>query len=65
MYGMNVATTRDVIEKLQAYEKENGIGAIVSIATHMAETEKMNFALKLLMTQLGIKFLPKTEDINL
>lgn len=29
MHGMKVATTREVIEKLQSYEKENGIGAIV------------------------------------
>lgn len=28
---MKVATTHEIIEKLQEYEKENGIGAITSI----------------------------------
>ena len=36
MYGMKVATTREVIENYKHTKKENGIGAIVSIATHMA-----------------------------
>ena len=40
MYGMKVATTREVIEKLQAYEKENGIGSIVSIATHNGGSQR-------------------------
>ena len=46
MYGMKVATTREVIEKLQSYEKENGIGAIVSIATHMAGDRENEFRQK-------------------
>ena len=36
MFGMKVASTHQVIEILQQYEKENGIGAIVNIGTHMA-----------------------------
>ncbi len=36
MFGMKVASTHEVIEKLQEYEKENGIGAITGISTHMA-----------------------------
>ena len=36
MFEMKVASTHDVIEKLQEYEKENGIGAIVRISTYMA-----------------------------
>lgn len=34
MFGMKVASTHEVIEKLQEYEKENGIGAITGISTH-------------------------------
>lgn len=36
MFGMKVASTHEVIEKLQEYEKENGIGAITGISTNMA-----------------------------
>lgn len=36
MFGMKVASTHEVIEKLQEYERQNGIGAIVGIGTHMA-----------------------------
>ena len=28
---MRIASTREIIEKLEAYEKEHGIGAVVSI----------------------------------
>lgn len=28
---MKVATTHDIIEKLQAYEKENGIGVVTNV----------------------------------
>ena len=33
MVGIKVASTREIIEKLQAYEKLNGVGAVVGIAT--------------------------------
>lgn len=33
--GLKVATTSDIIRLLQEYEKENGVGAIVGISTHM------------------------------
>lgn len=36
MFEMKVASTHEVIEKLQEYEKENGIGAITGISTYMA-----------------------------
>lgn len=31
--GMKVASTRDIIEKLQEYEKQHGIGAITGLST--------------------------------
>lgn len=31
--GMKVASTRDIIEQLQAYERLHGIGAITGLAT--------------------------------
>ena len=55
MYGMKVATTREVIEKLQAYEKENGIGAIVSIATHMAGDRENEFCFEIANDSIGNK----------
>lgn len=33
MIAIKVASTREIIEKLQEYEKENGIGAVLGIAT--------------------------------
>ena len=30
---MRIASTREIIEKLEAYEKEHGIGAVVSIGS--------------------------------
>lgn len=33
MIGMKVASTREIIEKLQEYEKENGVGAVIGIST--------------------------------
>lgn len=35
MIGMKVASTREIIEKLQEYEKENGVGAVIGISTVM------------------------------
>lgn len=56
MFGRKVASTHEVIEKLQEYEKENGIGAIVSIGTHMAGDREMNTVSKLPMIQKVIVF---------
>lgn len=44
---MLVSTTRELIEKLQDYEKRNGIGAIRSIGTYIAGDRKKNFILKI------------------
>lgn len=33
MIAIRVASTREIIEKLQEYEKENGVGAVLGIAT--------------------------------
>lgn len=44
---MKVATTREVIEKLQAYEKENGVGAIIGITTHMNGDRENNFCFEI------------------
>ena len=33
MIAIKVASTREIIEKLQEYEKENGVGAVLGIAT--------------------------------
>ncbi len=33
MIAIKVASTREIIEKLQEYEKQNGVGAVLGIAT--------------------------------
>lgn len=33
MIAIKVASTREIIEKLQEYENENGVGAVLGIAT--------------------------------
>ena len=33
MFGLKVASTHEIIEKLEEYEKENGAGAVVSLGT--------------------------------
>lgn len=45
--GMKVATTHEVIEKLQEYERENGIGAIVGISTYMLGDRENEYCFKI------------------
>lgn len=40
---MKTASTREIIEKLQTYEKENGIGSVYSIATVCGGATKYEF----------------------
>ncbi len=47
MFEMKVASTHEVIEKLQEYEKENGIGAIVRISTYMAGDRENEYCLEI------------------
>lgn len=47
MFGMKVASTHEVIEKLQEYEKENGIGAITGISTYCNGDRENEYCLKI------------------
>lgn len=47
MIGMKVASTREIIEKLQEYEKENGVGAVVGISTIMNGDRKVEYKLRI------------------
>lgn len=38
-----VASTREIIEKLQEYERLNGIGAIIGISTYMHGDRKFQY----------------------
>lgn len=53
---MKVASTHELIEKLQAYEKENGIGAIIGIGTYCAG-DRENQYVRMLITILRQKHL--------
>lgn len=44
---MLVSTTRELIEKLQDYEKRNGVGAIRSIGFYCAGDRKDNYVLSI------------------
>lgn len=47
MIGMKVASTREMIEKLQEYEKENGVGAVVGISTIMNGDRTIEYILRI------------------
>lgn len=47
MIGMKVASTREIIEKLQDYEKENGVGAVVGISTIMNGDRTVEYTLRI------------------
>lgn len=44
---MKVASTREMIEKLQEYEKENGVGAVVGISTIMNGDRTVEYTLRI------------------
>ena len=44
---MKVASTHELIEKLQAYEKENGIGAIIGIGTYCAGDRENQYEIEI------------------
>lgn len=47
MIGMKVASTREMIEKLQEYEKENGVGAVIGISTIMNGDRTVEYTLRI------------------
>lgn len=47
MFGRKVASTHEVIQKLQEYEKENGIGAIIEINTHLNGDRENEFCFEI------------------
>lgn len=47
MIGMKVASTREIIEKLQEYEKQNGVGAVVGISTIMNGDRTVEYKLRI------------------
>lgn len=47
MIGMKVASTREIIEKLQEYEKQNGVGAVVGISTIMNGDRTIEYKLRI------------------
>lgn len=44
---MKVASTYELIEKLQAYEEENGIGAIIGIGTYCAGDRENQYEIEI------------------
>lgn len=44
---MLVSSTRELIEKLQEYERRNGIGAIRSIGTYVAGNRTINYVIEI------------------
>lgn len=44
---MLVSTTTELIEKLQDYEKRNGVGAIRSIGSYVNGDRKTNYILRI------------------
>lgn len=44
---MKAASTHELIEKLQAYEKENGIGAIIGIGTYCAGDRENQYEIEI------------------
>ena len=44
---MKVASTHELIEKLQAYEEENGIGAIIGIGTYCAGDRENQYEIEI------------------
>lgn len=44
---MKVASTHELIEKLQAYKKENGIGAIIGIGTYCAGDRENQYVIEI------------------
>lgn len=47
MVAMKVASTREIIEKLQAYEKLNGVGAVVGISTICGGDRTIEYKLRI------------------
>lgn len=47
MIGMKLASTREIIKKLQEYEKENGVGAVVGISTIMNGDRTVEYTLRI------------------
>lgn len=47
MIGMKVASTREIIEKLQEYEKQNWVGAVVGISTIMNGDRTVEYTLRI------------------
>lgn len=47
MFRMKVASTHEVIEKLQEYEKENGIGAITGISTYCNDDRENEYCFEI------------------
>lgn len=58
-FGMKVASTHEVIEKLQEYEKENGIGAIIGISSHMNGDRENEFCFEIANDSQGNRVFAK------
>lgn len=59
MFGSKVASTHDVIEKLQQYEKEHGVGAIVGVSIHMNGDRESEFCFEIANDSDGNRVLAK------
>lgn len=56
MYGRKVASTHEIIEKLQEYEKENGIGAVIGISTVCSGNRTTEYIFEIANDSNGNKF---------
>lgn len=59
MFGIKVASTHQVIEILQQYEKEHGIGAIVGVSIHMNGDRENEFCFEIANDSNGNRVLAK------
>lgn len=65
MFGSKVASTREIIEKLQKYEKQNGIGAVKGIAIICDGDRETEYIFQVLQTiPIAIEYLQKMENIR-
>ena len=62
MFGSKVASTHDVIERLQQYEKEHGVGAIVGVSIHMNGDRENEFCFEIANDSNGNRFY--AEDVK-
>lgn len=62
MFGLKVASTHEIIEKLEEYEKENGVGAIVSLSTMCRGDRTVQYVFEIANDSDGNRVLAPDKD---